>query len=112
MLRVILFLLICVSGASELRAQLTPLFKAEGVYSDSTDCGGLIVPRLNVRVDSKDRLFYKDSLVFTPTGKFGFSIYELVSGNYIVVSAIDSSLLESSAIYLFAKKGCLDLQSW
>lgn len=82
---------------------IVPLYKLPDAYTDTQKNKGLIIPSLNLRVDTKNQLFQGDSLLFKPESDFEFCIYEIVNNKYLLISAISRNQSSSSAIYILPK---------
>lgn len=82
---------------------IIPLYKLPDAYTDTEKNKGLIIPSLELRIDTKNQLFHADSLLFKPEGDFEFCIYEIINNNYLLISAISKVQSSSSAIYILPK---------
>ena len=80
---------------------LIPLFKVNGSYLDGDR---LIVPKIQVIIDSNGILYHNGKQCFSPKDTYALCIYELFASKYIIISPIDSSLIDDPAIYSYPKQ--------
>jgi len=99
---ILLFLKCVISGC--VVAQVKPLAKAKGAYVSRSDKPGLIIPHWDLRVDEKNKLFVRDSLIFEPKDEFSICFYEFTGKHYIIVTARDSSKIHSAIQYGLPKR--------
>ncbi len=90
---------------TDVKSQLIPLTKVEGIQAQN---GVLSLPNLRFKVDSLNRVFVRDSLVFTPTHRFKLCIFEYIKeSKTVLISAISPSSSQSSLLYMFGKRDIL-----
>lgn len=98
----IIILFISILSSCSMHAQeLVPLFKVKGSFIED---GWLIIPELQLKRDKDAKLYHKGELCFTPEGDYTLCIYELFNNEYVIITPIDKSKKENSAIFILPKR--------
>ena len=100
-----MLIIIFKSFTFEVKGQVLPLANVKGIQAKK---GILLMPNHQLKLDSINRLFIKDSLVFTPSGNFKLCIFEFITeSKTILITAVHSSSYYSSMLYQFGKREIL-----
>ncbi len=89
------------SSCSMNAQELIPIFKVKGSFVED---GWLIIPELQLKRGKEAKLYHQDKLCFAPEGNYALCSYEVFNDKYIVITPIDKSKKENSAIFIMPKR--------
>lgn len=82
--------------------KLLTLYEVKGSYLDSID-RALIIPKYNLKEDIKGKIFYHSKLLFEPLDKFRYSIYQIFSDRFLIITALNAKTIASNLRYRLPK---------